>query len=667
MKESMSNVDIRMIAPEIRRIVEGSFIKNIYQYGDVFVFKLYMPGEGTFQLLVEPGRRIHITEFHRRAPRTPPRFCSVLRKYLREQRVTSITQHDFDRIVVIRVGDGNDTYEVVAELFGNGNLLLLDGDHRVFVALRYKRMRDRDLLPKAEYQFPPPRGTDIFNIDREGLERVLRESKANLVRTLASRLNLDGLSCEEICRIAGVDGITQAATLSAATIDTVYEAIDRFRGKVEAGTVDPQVIYAPGDDGPQQIAFVPFEYELFKGMQSVQFPTFSKAVDEFFGVADDGLQPEEDIALRRERQRLERIIEKQQESIEALREQADMMRRMGEAIYANFQVVSNILDTIAKARASGVAWDEIIARIEEAKEQGHSTATVIERIDPSKGLVVVRLDGTTVELDMRKSAQENAAAAYERAKKSETKVRGAQEQVKRARHKLDSLETTVSTRETVRPRARIRKKRWYEKYRWFVSSEGFLVLGGRDAKSNERLAKRQMQPNDIFLHAVVHGAPYVVVKVPDQPPGEQTLYEAAQFAVTFSRAWQDGLSSADAYWVSPEQVSFSPPTGEYLPAGAVMIYGKKNYIRNVPVELSVGVVLEDEYAVPVAGPPTAIEIHTTYHVRVVPGTGKKGQLVRDILVALKRQVPDDDVALVGNMTTEDLMQVLPAGGGMVAE
>ena len=238
-------------------------------------------------------------------------------------------------------------------------------------------------------------------------------------------------------------------------------------------------------------------------------------------------------------------------------------------------------------------------------------------------------------------------------------------QIERTKAKLEKLEVSVSEPDTKRTPVKIRQRKWYEKFRWFTSSEGYLVLGGRDVKTNENLAKRQMSANDVFLHASIHGAPYTLIKVPDEAPGQQTIDEAAQFAVTFSRAWQDGLSGGDAFWVNPEQVSFTPPSGEHLPAGSVMLYGTKNYVRNVSVELSVGVLLEEEYAVPVSGPPTAIEAHTEYSLRVVPGDEKKGQLVKEIQNRLKAMVPEEQAHLISQIPQEDLMRVLPAGGGKV--
>jgi predicted ribosome quality control (RQC) complex YloA/Tae2 family protein len=366
-----------------------------------------------------------------------------------------------------------------------------------------------------------------------------------------------------------------------------------------------------------------------------------------------------------EKKRLQRIIDKQNEGIEKLVAKAEVLRIDGELIYSHFTIIQEVLETVTKARSGGLQWDEIISKIDDGRKQGIPSALLIQRIIPSQGQIIVKLNSTDVTLDMRLSAQDNASLAYDQAKKSESKVEGAKKQIEKTKEKLEKIELKAAEPEVKRIPVKTRKKRWYEKFRWFISSEGFLVLGGRDVKSNESLAKRQMGANDVFLHATLHGAPYTIIKVPDEPPGQQTLEEAAQFAVTFSRAWQDGLSSGDAYWVNPEQVSFSPPSGEYLPTGAVMLYGSKNYIRKMPVELAVGVILEEEDAIPISGPPSAVATQTEFYVHVTPGDIKKGELVKEVLNHLKALVPDDQVTLVSQIPQEDLMRVLPAGGGRI--
>ncbi len=665
----MSNIDIRLILPELQRASEGAFIKNVYQYGDVFVLKLYRPAGGTSQLLIQPGRRIHLTEFRRVAPRTPPKFCTVLRKYLKDRKVMSVAQHDLDRIVVVEIGDETSSHKIVAELFGNGNLLLLDPEDSIFIAMRYRRMKDRDVVPKAAYEFPPPRGEDVFSMKPDSFEELLSDSNANIVRTLASRLNLDSLSCEEICALAGISPRTKVPDLTEQEMKDLKTGLDTFAEKLKAGVAGPCIVFddEPEEEEPQSVAFLPFEFEVYNGQPSQSFETFSQTIDDFFGVSDTEIIDEEkQDAFSRERKRLQTIIDKQAESISRLEEKAVKLREAGEAIYSHFQTSQEILETITDARAGGLSWTEIMTRIEEGKKKGIPSAKAIKKIVPSQGKIVVDLSGVDVSLDIRMSPQDNAAAAYDQAKKSEAKAKGAQKQIERTKENLETLETSSIEPEAQAPRiVKIRKKNWYEKFRWFVSSEGYLVLGGRDVRTNEQLAKRQMGANDVFLHASLHGAPYTIIKVPDKVPGERTLQEAAQFAVTFSRAWQDGLSSGDAYWVNPEQVSFTPPSGEYLPAGAVMVYGTKNFIRNAPVELAVGVLLEEEYAIPLSGPVSAVSAHTNYYLKVAPGNVKKGQLVKSIIALLGKLVPEDKVHLLDQIPQEDLMRVLPAGDGKV--
>ncbi|MFW9981996.1 MAG: ribosome rescue protein RqcH [Candidatus Thorarchaeota archaeon] len=669
MKNSMSNVDIRLILPELCQSAEGAFIKNIYQYGDVFALKLYQPGGGTTQLLIQPGQRIHLTEYVRKAPRVPSKFCTVLRKYLKDKRVVSVKQHELDRIVVIEVGDDESSYKLVVELFGSGNLLLLDPNDVIFVAMRYRRMRDRDVIPKALYEFPPPRGTDVLTLEKGALEGLIEDSNANIVRTLASRLNLDSLSCEEICALSRVSPKVMTSEIDGQTLTDLDMGLQRFVERLKTGVSEPNIVLDDEpveDEEPQHIAFLPFRFELYAELPTETFEQFSQAIDEFFGVSEIELEDEqEQDTLSREQKRLQRIIDKQNESIENLVAKAQILRNNGELIYSFFSGVQEVLETISKARTSGHSWDEIISKIEEGKKRGLPSAQLIQRIIPSQGQIIVKLNDTDVTLDIRLSAQDNASLAYDQAKKSESKVEGAKKQIEKTKEKLSKLEVKVSEPDTKLTPVKARKKRWYEKFRWFISSEGYLVLGGRDAKSNESLAKRQMGANDVFLHAALHGAPYTIIKVPDAPPTEQTLEEAAQFAVTFSSAWQDGLSSGDAYWVNPEQVSFSPPSGEYLPTGAVMLYGTKNYIRRVPIELGVGVILEEEHAIPMSGPPSAITAQTEYSVRIVPSPTKKGQLVKELISKLKGLVPEDKADLVGKIPQEDMMRVLPAGGGII--
>ena len=123
-----------------------------------------------------------------------------------------------------------------------------------------------------------------------------------------------------------------------------------------------------------------------------------------------------------------------------------------------------------------------------------------------------------------------------------------------------------------------RKREWYEAFRWMFTSGGRLVLGGKDAKTNEILVRRYLQPNDLFFHADVIGAPSVILK-DGINASEEEKEEAATFAASYSRAWKMGLYKVPVFYVEASQVSLSPPSGEYRPKGGIIIKGKREWLE----------------------------------------------------------------------------------------
>ena len=60
-------------------------------------------------------------------------------------------------------------------------------------------------------------------------------------------------------------------------------------------------------------------------------------------------------------------------------------------------------------------------------------------------------------------------------------------------------------------------KEWFEKFRHFTTSDGFLVVAGKDTVSNEVLIKKYTKQEDVVFHAEITGSPFVVVKAEGKP------------------------------------------------------------------------------------------------------------------------------------------------------
>jgi hypothetical protein len=162
-----------------------------------------------------------------------------------------------------------------------------------------------------------------------------------------------------------------------------------------------------------------------------------------------------------------------------------------------------------------------------------------------------------------------------------------------------------------------------------MSSDGFLVVAGRDADTNEEIVKKYMEKRDIVFHTQDPGAPITVIKTMGNEVPETTLQETAQFVVSYSSVWKSGQFSGDCYWIKPEQVSKTPETGEYLKKGSFVIRGERNYFRDVQVAAAIGLELEGSTRV-IGGPTSAVRKHGQNVVEVVPGKYNQNDVAKKI-------------------------------------
>jgi len=257
---------------------------------------------------------------------------------------------------------------------------------------------------------------------------------------------------------------------------------------------------------------------------------------------------------------------------------------------------------------------------------------------------------TRLVLDLEKSIEENASDYFDKAKKIRKKILGAKEALQHSLKKLKLLEEKKSKSEAKEEKLgqiKQRKKEWYEKFRWFLSSDNLLVLGGRDATSNEILIKKHTEKNDLVLHTDMAGSPFFVIKSDNKKIPLSTIKQAADAVCTFSRAWKLGLQSQDVFYVKSEQVTKKAQTGEFLTKGAFMIYGKTNYVEN-KINLTIGITRENAV---MAGPLEAIKKHCKTYITLIQGDEKVSSIAKKI-----------NHKLGNNMDLDDIIRSLPAGG-----
>jgi predicted ribosome quality control (RQC) complex YloA/Tae2 family protein len=335
-----------------------------------------------------------------------------------------------------------------------------------------------------------------------------------------------------------------------------------------------------------------------------------------------------------------------------------------------------------------VPWDEIRQTLEDGAERGIPAAEAVVDVDGAAGTVTVELDGTRVEVEVDTGVEKNADRLYKEAKRVEGKKEGAQAAIEDTREELaevkarrdaweaddddDEDEDEETEPEDVdwlsRSSIPLRtEEHWYERFRWFRTSDGYLVIGGRNADQNEEIVKKYLNKHDLFFHTQAHGGPVTVVKAtgPSEPSQavefpDSTKREAAQFAVSYSSTWKEGRFEGEAYMVTPDQVSKTPESGEYIEKGSFVVRGDRTYFRDVAAEVLVGVQCEGETRV-LGGPPTAIEGRVETAVRLQPGRYAQNDAAKMVYRRFKETFADQ--SFVRKVASPDKIQeFLPPGG-----
>ncbi|WP_049982143.1 ribosome rescue protein RqcH [Halorubrum sp. BV1] len=720
-KRELSSIDLRALVTELNRY-EGAKVDKAYRYDEDLVrLKLRDFDRGRVELMIEVGdvKRAHVADADHvaDAPGRPPNFAKMLRNRLSGADFVGVEQYEFDRILTFEFERDDENTTLVAELFGQGNVAALDETGAVVGALETVRLKSRTVAPGTQYEYPASR-LNPLDVSFGGFERHMRESDSDVVRTLATQLNLGGLYAEEVCTRAGIDKETPIAEVTDDQLRALHDALADLADRLRSGDVDPRMYEevvdgGSGDEGEPETRVVdvtPFPLAEHEGLPSVGFDSFNAAVDEYFYRLERQDETGDDAApadaspsrpdFEEEIAKQERIIEQQEGAIEGFEEQAERERERAELLYANYDLVDEVLSTVRDARADDVPWDEIADTLAAAAERGIPAAEAVVGVDGSEGTVTVELDGedgtaTEIELDADAGVEVNADQLYREAKRIEGKKEGAMAAIESTREELEAVKRRKAEWEESEPaddsdaddedgeeyetdwlsRSSIPIRSpddWYERFRWFHTSTGYLVIGGRNADQNEELVKKYMGNHDRFFHTQAHGGPVTLLKAagPSESAdpvdfSEETLREAAQFAVSYSSDWKDGRGAGDAYMVKPDQVSKTPESGEYIEKGSFVIRGDRTYFEDVPCRVAVGVQCEPVTRA-IGGPPSAITERAASHVTLEPGMYAQNDAAMMVYRRLKDRFADQ--SFVRKVASADqLQEFLPPGGSDIVE
>ena len=630
---TLAGIELRFLVDQISENVKDYYISNIYGITkDSILFKLHHTEKSDLFMMISTSgvwlTKVKIDQIE------PNKLLKRLRSDLLRLKVTKIEQIGAERIAYFIFEGFGKKFVLIGEFFGEGNILLCNDEMKILALQHSIEVRHRKLSVGLQYAPPPESGLDIFNMlesDFEGLKKTDLGSAKWLGRTLG----LPKKYVEAIFKLAKIDPKKIGNLLSLQEIKNIFETSQKIVCDVVSGNHDPVIIRN------EKTEVIPLNLDGINGeIQKVS--SFIEGLDMVFSenIIKKGKSLQSSSSDKKIKE-LETQISEQQKAIELVKERSDKITKVANSL---FEMIAKGIVSLTENSAQ-----EILTNLE-------------AKLIKEKGITLLHIQDEKIKVNIDSSLHSIASVLFNEAKKQSGAIKSIQEIKEKTEKRLEKLRNKTELEKDSIKVSEIRKKNWYERYRWFFTSDGFLTIGGRDAASNSAVIRKQLDKNDIVFHGDIFGSPFFILKNAVNVP-DRTMTEIAQATVCFSRAWREGLYGVSAFWVNPDQIKKSAPSGEFLPKGSFTIEGQRNFIKSTTLKLAVGIIPQEDDYVLTCGPLESIKKNSICYAIIEPHGLEMVDAAKKIRMEFSRKYEK----ITKQITVDDFVRVLPAGKSQVKE
>ena len=638
----LSGIELHYLVNKISsKITSSYYVSNISSITkNSILLKLHHPTESDINLIVST-KGIWITS-KKYKQMEENQLLSILSREIERAKINSVSQPGSERIFFLHfINKDNKERKLVVEIFGKGNIILCDESMKILWILNPVEVRHRILKTGLEYVLPPNRGEDVFQITLEGMKksRQTQPENTDLVRWLAKCTSLPRKYVEEILLHSGISA-KYANNLSDNDVQIIYDKTKEITSKViDETNHEPSIMV---DKLGLAIDASPI---VMSGDSN------TKKVESYMDGIDQVLS-NEIISIGRSLK-----TEETDRKILELEHDLEEQNKAKTQVITRSQNLRRVAHELMNLSSMGIE-DMNDSTVRNLLENNDS------EIVKENGITYLNIENERIKFES--SIPKFSSLLFSRAKELERGAINIDKASEELRLRVEKLQNQTQKIHEKIQFSKLESKQWYERYRWFVTSDGYLVIGGRDASSNSAIIRKYMTDNDIIFHAEIHGSPFFLVKNVNNQEKQDSGYveEAAQATVSFSRAWKDGLSSGDAYWVFPNQVKKGAPTGQFLPKGSFVIEGKRNFCRGIELKLSIGLVqIEKKYSI-VCGPLNAVRKRSLVFTSLLPGGTDSMNLAKKVKSEFVRAISEFDQSLAEyckKISLDEFIRMLPTG------
>jgi len=535
---ALDGIFLSRIKHEIEQVAIGARVDKIAQPSreELVVALRWRGGGGKLLISASPqGPRIHFTGEAPENPQKPPMFCMLLRKHLSGARLVAARQIGLDRVLHLDFEAANElgdtvTITLAVEIMGrHSNIVVIGPDGRIVDAIRRVDLETssvRQILPGMRYALPPVQNKlSLYEAEPEQvLARLAAGRDVELSKALLDALQgVSPLLCREIAHYATRGVETVCSELTKEQISRLEFYLSGLAETVRAGGCTPTMVLELSGK-PKDFSFVPVN-QYGAAMLTKECASCSALLDSFYT----------------DRDRIERV-----------------RQRSGDLL----KLLANTSDRITRKLAA--QKEELLecAKREELKQKGDLIGANLYAVQKGDAKAVVQNfyseagEDIEIELDPMLTPAQNAQRYYALYRKADTAEKMLRKLISQGEAELayidsvfdaltrasgeaelDAIRSEMASGGYVRAQARKggRKESALPPMR-YRSSDGFVILSGRNNMQNDRLTLRDANGCDIWLHTQRIPGSHTIILTEDKEVPKSTIEQACVIAAYNSKA-----------------------------------------------------------------------------------------------------------------------------------
>lgn len=484
--------------------------------------RLFMSADPSLPLL-------YLTEVNKPAPLTAPNFCMLLRKHLQNARIVSIHQPGLERTLSFELEHLDELGDLchhflIIELMGkHSNIILVDEKNKIVDSI--KRISGlvssvREVLPGRDYFLPDTKHKkDPLYLEKEEFLACITEPTENMPVTKALYTKFTGISpllAAQVAARALMNDNADLASLSLAEREALWREFANTLLLVKKEEFSPAIYYENNE--PKEFSAL----TLTGFSQSEAYESMSMLLVEYYA------RRNQIVRIRQKSSDLRRVV---QTAIERTSKKYDLQ-------------LLQLEDT--KKRDKYRLYGELLTTYGYGIAEGSKKAEVLNYYTNEM---------ITIPLEPEETPLENAKRFFEKYNKLkrtyEALIIYAQESKAQLTH-LESVamalelaskeEDLVPIKEElvesgfIKRRAGDKRPKITSKPLQYRSSDGYLILVGKNNYQNEELTFKVAGNKDWWFHAKNIPGSHVIVRCDGEELPDRTFEEAAGLAAFYSKA-----------------------------------------------------------------------------------------------------------------------------------